>query len=123
MVLAAQPISNQSEPPGCKGKVLQYTSPLSAVTTDELDLRQFILRGYINAIQGVFIDNSANGSSVTLTCQGTGQTVSCPPGYQGWFPLLVIPGTEVFTIASSGSSDVPFFFVNIPMPAVVYSAT
>ena len=124
MALAARNVSTQSMPPGCQAKCVTYVSPLSAAPTDELDLRQFILNGFINAVQSIFVDNSQNsGGSVRITMQGTNQTISCPASSQGWFPALVVPGDEVFEISCPlATSDVPLYFVNIPMPTNVWTA-
>jgi hypothetical protein len=56
--------------------------------------------GIVTSIQSVYIDNSQNLNSVSITVQTTGQVIICPPQSQGIFPLL-FSGAAGFTIQSS----------------------
>jgi hypothetical protein len=118
--LSAQSITNQSFPIGCDGKIVTYVAQLASAATDTLDLRNFIQNGQFTTPQAVLIDNIANTADVSLTLQITNVKITMRAGRQGWIPIPVIPGTEVFTFASSGGVNVPFFFVNIPMPLGVW---
>lgn len=110
-------VSNQQMPPGCEAKCISYVAQLASAGSDSLNLSQQIVQGLIDQIQSVFIDNSGNAQAIALNMQGTNQTVTIPGHSQGWVPILVVREAAVFTFTSSGAVNVPFFFVNVPMPA------
>ena len=114
-------VSNQQMPPGCQGRTITYVSQLSGTQTDTLDLTQAVLQKTIDQIQSVFVDNSLNGSSVSIQCRASNHKVVIPKNSQAWMPILVVQGSEFFDIASSGGVVVPLFFCNVPMPAAVWA--
>ena len=54
----------------------------------EFDISQIVQNGGMKALQSVYIDNGPNSCAMTLEVMSTKQRVTCPPGHQGWFPLL-----------------------------------
>lgn len=85
------------------------------------DMGQLVARGVETTIQTVFIDNSGNAQSVTLTANGTGQVITCPASSQGFFPFLLtgIPGFTIATPATIAATT-KCFFVNVPIAACVW---
>lgn len=120
--VSTQKIINQTFPLGCDGLVLPYVALLSATGADSLDMRNFIQNGHFSTPQSVFIDNIQNGADVFMQAQITNMIICMRAGRQGWIPIPIIPGAEAFAFSSTGGVNVPFFFVNIPMPASVWGA-
>jgi hypothetical protein len=79
------------------------------------DLLQEETTGAIDKVQAVYVDNSANGSSLTLQFFPTGQKILIPANKQGCYP--VICGTPLkFTATSAGNVAVACLFLNVPLP-------
>ena len=108
-------VSNQFMP--TIAQALSVPLTLIAGTPQQVDLTPQQSSGRISAIQSVYVDNSANSGTFTLTTS-TGQNIVCPPQSQGMFPCLVT-SSPVFTAAGSGTVSV--IFLNVPMPAAVWS--
>lgn len=90
----------------------------------DLDFSNMMQLGYISLIQGVYIDNSQGAAAVNCITIMSDQIISCPAGYQGYFPLLCPSNQAKFTLISTGNGAViPAFFYNMPLPAVVWSAS
>ena len=100
-------------------KTLPFRVDLTVNQSYEIDLSQQNALEQISFIQGVFIDNKDNGQPLLLTCQGTGQVVSMPPGAQGYVPVLAVLPNK-FLVATMGGVVVNLFFYNMPMPAAVW---
>ena len=54
----------------------------------DLNLQNIVSRGYISMIQAVFLDNSANASSLTIAFPGSSQEITIAPNRQGYFAVL-----------------------------------
>ncbi len=54
----------------------------------EFDISQVIQAGGMKVLQSVYIDNGPNSCAMTLEVKSTKQRITCPPGGQGWFPLI-----------------------------------
>jgi hypothetical protein len=85
-----------------------------------IDLTDLFNRDYVTQIPCVFIDNSGNTSSVTVTVQDTGQNIVCPPNSQGYFAVFQGINTR-FTAQSAGAVNVPMEFLNFPIAPNVWS--
>jgi hypothetical protein len=93
------PVSYGYYPPeGSRLVTAQYNWQAQATYVE--DLGQLVVHGMETSIQSVFIDNSQNVNSVSLTVQTTGQFIICPPTSQGIFPLFFSGGAG-FTIQST----------------------
>lgn len=85
-----------------------------------IDLTDLFNKKYVSQLPMLFIDNSANTSSVTVTVQDTGQKIICPPQSQGNFAIY--QGVNMrYTAQSSGSVVVPMEFLNFPVAPSVWS--
>lgn len=112
-------VSNQSMPANNQAKTLPYKAQLASATSDTLDLNIAQTTGTIDQVQAIFVDNSANLSSVSVNFSYSNMTVTIPPQSQGWVPVLS-SNPPVVTFTSSGGVIVPVFLCNVPMPASVW---
>src|SRR5258708_31897673 len=57
------------------------------------------MQEFLEAAQTIFVDNSLNAATLTVTCSETGQIITFPAKSCGYVPLLQpIPGTiDIFT--------------------------
>lgn len=103
-------------------RAIPVLAQFSAAATSILDLTLVVQQAKISAIQGFWVDNSANTAAITFTVQATQQTMTIPAGAQGYVPVLagVLPR---FTAVSSGGVDVRFLFLNVPVPALVWQGS
>ena len=115
-------VSNQQNPSQCNPLALSYVAQTQGSGSDTLDLTNAYSGGQIDRIQGVYIDASDCTSAVTLKCGISGHRVTIQAGMQGFIPLLAPnPPTFVITCASA-SPNARFFFLNVAMPAGVWTA-
>lgn len=77
----------------------------------------------IEFVQAMFIDNSLNGATLTLTFRGTGQILKIPGGYQGYVPVLATAEHCTLTATTSGTPLIPVQFLSFPVPACLWQAT
>ena len=73
-------------------------------------------QGGVEFIQGVYVDNSANANSVTLTFSITGQKLVVPPISQGIYPVIA-PNALKVSIATTQNAglSVAIILLNVPM--------
>ncbi len=90
-----------------------------ANTIYDVDFRDLVESGKITVVQTVFIDNSAGGSEVIVTVQGSNQQIKCPANSQGYFPVLSAKIAR-FAVTTAGSANVPAQFINVPLPTAVW---
>jgi hypothetical protein len=86
----------------------------SADTTYQLNTegaRQF---SNIDRIQGIWIDNAANTSTVTITASSTTQRLIIPAQSQGYYAMLITTPT-VLTFVSGGGVLVNIELINVPV--------
>ena len=75
--------------------------------------------GVFDFPQSVFIDNSGNGSTLTLLFPGAGpvgQSIVVQANWQGIFPSSPAMGDPRFSVSSAGGVKIPITFYNVPMP-------
>jgi hypothetical protein len=97
-------------------------NPAAPGTAIAFDLVQEIQRTDFDFVQSVFIDNSINAETFTLTTQGVGgfgNIISVEPFSQGHFPLYV-EGEPRFVGLTTQQSVVPLIFLNIALPYMVW---
>lgn len=100
-------------------KVYSFSLTLVNGTPVTFDLRPLKNLNRIQAVQGIFVDNSANAINCAVTVSGSNQIFICPAYNQGVCPLYFAEGNEQLTIAGSGT--VNFCLLNFPTPASVWS--
>lgn len=70
-------------------------------------------------VQAVYIDNSLNASTFTLTLLGTQQNITAQPFTQGVYPAFAMTPLAV-TATTAGNVAVSCLFLNMPVPYVVW---
>lgn len=106
--------------PGEGPKALQVSMDFSLNNAYEVDLLLNLQRHQISMVQTLFIDNSLSATATTVQIRGSSQQVVCPPKAQGFFPVLV-PQPPHFTFVNASPVIVTVIFVNVPVPASVWS--
>lgn len=116
--LSIQNALNGSLP--CEGaKVLPYNADFAAAATYDFDLTQQWQQKSFSTVQGFYINNSANLSPVTVTVNGTGQTIVVPASKSGFF-IMLMPSPPKLSINSAGGVTVYIAFLNFYVPPIVW---
>lgn len=103
---------NNSFPPEGP-KTIQKDVTFTGAETQSFDFTLEFERNKISRIQGLFFNN-VDGPDIELICPVTRQTIKMLAGAQGTVVLLV-SGSPVFEIKSSGPGTVRMHFVNFPI--------
>jgi hypothetical protein len=102
-------------------KALSLLCPFTASNTSfVVDFSITMTQGFISMIQGVFVDNSANPDILQIQQSSLGINIQFPANSQGYIPLLV-PNPATLTVASLGQVSVYMVFLNVPVPALIWS--
>lgn len=80
-----------------------------------LDLQNLIQRNFISMVQGVFLDNSANGSQLEVKFAGTGQSIKIAPNRQGYRIVLCPNPVNSIAFSSTGGVPVTVILLNFPV--------
>ena len=84
-----------------------------------LDYGNMQQRNFLNMVQSVWVDNSANAAILSITVPGTNQVLQVPPNAQGYFPLLV-PNPLKLVFDSTGGVLVQVILLNFPVAGFVW---
>jgi hypothetical protein len=102
-------------------KALSLLCPFTAQNVSfVVDFSITMTQGFISMIQGVFVDNSANPDILQIQQSSLGINIQFPANSQGYIPLLV-PNPATLTVASTGQVSVYMVFLNVPVPALIWS--
>lgn len=105
----------------CEGaKAMPYVADFSATTEYDFDFTQQVQNKQFTTVQGLYVDNSANASSVVITVGGTNQTITVKANTCGYYTLLST-GNPSFKITSAGGVSVPLVFLNFYVPPTVWA--
>ena len=88
----------------------------SASTSYVEDLSGAQENGQIEWVQAVYVDNSLNGSPVSLFFASTQQTITLAPYQQSYIPVLSMNPPKV-VVSSSGGITVNVSYLNFAVPA------
>lgn len=111
-----------------KGKELKpacvpYSNDFSNAATptpQNIDLSSAQFKNTIGHVKSIYIDNSGNTASLSVLCAVTRQTITCPAGYQGYFP--VASAADQFQISTTGQAVIGIDFFNVDIEPNVWSA-
>lgn len=110
-------------PPDCRigRQAIHVLIDFSLGTTYQLDLSQIQSQAKLDSVQTLYVDNSANTGTITITMEGvTQQSIILPPNSQGYFPVLQgNPPVLNFTVAS-GAPVVNIQLMNFFLPPVIW---
>lgn len=102
-------------------KVLPISVNFTLGNPAGVDLSDEVKKSIIDMVQGAFVDNSANPSSLTITSKGCEANIIVPGGYQGFVQFLGSMDNPKFSFTTTGTPTVPIFFLNFPCPALLWS--
>jgi hypothetical protein len=87
------------------------------------DLALEQMQGVIDYIQSIYIDNSLNGKSISITFSGTQQTITIKAGQQALLPVIAASGKLSWTAVSNGAAVVvPTIMMNQPQNPFLWQA-
>jgi hypothetical protein len=66
-------------------------------------------------IQGIFLDNSANGTTLAVSFEGAGQVIKIAPNRQGYRIVLCPNPVNQITFTSTGGVAVSVNLLNFPV--------
>jgi hypothetical protein len=119
LATVATPLSASS---ACKQpKSLAVPLDFSATLSWVLDIGPLQDQSLFDNVVCLYVDNSANGASVTVSISGTLQVISCPANSQGYFPVLA-NARPVLTFATGGGVTVNFQVLNFEVQPAVWHA-
>lgn len=110
---------NNATSPAEGPKVVPLLLDFSGGANILIDLVSDSSLGIIQLIQGIYIDNSNSTSKTVVTVQGSQQIISCPAGWQGFFPLFT-PMPPKMTVQNAGGVPLYVILYNMPMPAAAW---
>lgn len=106
---------------GLNPQVVPYSIDFSALASPQnIDLSVAQLKNQLGKVKTMFVDNSNDTTSVTITMAVTRQQIVVPGGFQGYIP--VASAVDQFQISSSGTSLIGFCFFNVDIPPALWSA-
>lgn len=105
----------------CEGaKCVPFIADFNLASVYDFDFTTAQQGGQISSIQTVFIDNSANGSALVITIDGTQQSFSVKANTCGFYILIAPMATRVHA-TTVGLVKVYFAFLNFYIPPTVWS--
>lgn len=102
------------------GGMLRYFVPLAVSTDFTLELVPEVAQSVMETGQSVYIDNRGSDNPLYVTMRGSRQVIQIPPRAQGYLPVLM-NGDPTFIFNRLDAGVLPFFYMNMPMPAIVWS--
>lgn len=107
--------------PRSGNRELPILIPLSVFSPVSDNLQPEMSASQIETIQSVFIDNSQNPDTLTLTLISAlgNQTLVAQPNTQGVYPVMC-SGALAYIAASAGGVNVPVIFSNTAKPLFVW---
>lgn len=99
------------------GQIYAFQLSLVAGTPQIVDLRPALYSMNISSVQGIFVDNSNGGASLSIS-GSSGQPIVIAEAYQALMPLYM---SADLTLTFTGSGSVGITLLNFPTPAVVWS--
>lgn len=103
-------------------KALPIDYDFSVATSYTQNLFSAQGQGWIEFVQSLYIDNSANGQPITIDIAQTRQHLSVPAGFCAYLPVLA-PNPPNMTFTTTGGVAIRVHFLNFFMPPLVWSAT
>ena len=118
----ALPLGNRMFPSLNNPRGLNFTFSLAGgQTRDEINIQ--LQTAGLEWVTGIFVDNSASGSGVQITCFPTLMKFFVPAYSQALMPIIGMSGSDNVTFVgeSVGGFDVPVIFTNWEGPGLVWS--
>ena len=74
-------------------------------------------------VQALYLDNSANPATLSVSMKGTGQSISIPAGWQGYVPVLATADNCRISFSTAGTPLVPVQFLSFPVPLALWPSS
>jgi len=103
-------------------KVVPVTLNFATAPAYIVDLSQLFNSQGLSIIQGIYLNNTGNSASVTITVPDTGQTVVYPPYSEGFMPLFLASSLKL-NFASTGGVVVQAMVLNFAVAPFLFTAT
>jgi len=118
---STRPVRNALIPPEGP-QAMQVLIPFSSVADDQfvIDLTTLMQSGKFTTVQSIFVTNPITNATIDIAVEGFGTLVSVPAGVSGYFPIIS-PTVPKFLVTSTSTNDVTITFLNVPVPASVWS--
>lgn len=110
-------ISSANIPIECHPRIAPKTLIFAGIETFSFDFTSAIQNGTIDGVQGIWIDNSASTTALTLTVPYSRQSYVIGAGMRGFYPLLCAPSAPQFSITSAGDATAIIIPYNFAGPA------
>lgn len=111
------------EGPKALNALLDFTGGASQAFVDLTNQVQDGPNKQISYVQGLYVDNSLGTVDIICTMGGTQQTLRFPAGTQAYVPVLA-NFFPTFLFSGKGNASpgiiVPVYFLNVPIPAIVW---
>lgn len=106
---------------GLSPACIPYSVDFSSLPSPQnIDLSSTQLKNQLGTIKAIFVDNSDNDASVTITMNTTLQQIIIPGGFQGYVP--VANANSQFQVETAGDAIVGIDFLNVDVEPCVWSA-
>lgn len=118
--LNMQNVMNGTVP--CEGpKSFSFELDFTVATEYDFDFTNEYQRQQFTTLQCAYVDNSQNTSPLTITMNGTSQTIVCPKNACGFFPLLATMPPRGKVETAGAVARVYVGFLNYYIPPTVWS--
>lgn len=111
------------EAPGKGSRALRQVLDFSLYNPIDINLSFEQDSERLEFVQAIFLDNSDNSNTLTVTSNSTNQKISIPAGYQGTIPILASLSSPKFQFATTGTPLIPVQFLSFPCPAAIWPAS
>ena len=100
-------------------KSVAVTLDFSASVSYTIDFTIAYMNKTMTVVQTLWLDNSLNPDTVSVTVPSTGHSFAVPANSVGAFPIVAAIRPKII-LASSGGVVVKCLFLNVPLPAIVW---
>ncbi len=95
-------------------KAAPLTLDFSQTSSYQLNFQSIIDQNYVSVIQAMYIDNSLNPQPLSITMQGSNQTITIAPGRQAYLNVLAPYPVQV-SFSTTGVILVRISLLNFPV--------
>lgn len=92
----------------------------TAANQFSLDLQNLQALGNMSMIQTLFIDMSQSDVPMTIVFNGSGQTIVAKGRTQGYYCVLAPNPVKLTATCAGGPLGVVVYFINVPIPGIVW---
>lgn len=101
---------------------IPLTLDFTAQTAWLLDLKVAQAQAHVSYIQTIYIDNSQNTATLSVSAGTNGQVITIPPKSQAYLPILAVT-PPVLRVSTAGGVFIPLQLLNFPVTPCVWNCT